>query len=82
METNSDSRVGLNDQANNINRKELHENKVHFQNNFPYNTYICSIPMDFTNVPLHWHREFEIIIIKKGSGIVTVNFQKYKLDLE
>ncbi len=79
METNSDSRVGLNDQADNINRKELHENKVHFQNNFPYNTYICSIPMDFTNVPLHWHREFEIIIIKKGSGIVTVNFQKYQV---
>lgn len=58
---------------------ELHENKVHFQDDFPYNTYICSIPLDFSNVPVHWHREFEIIAIKKGSGIVTVNFQKYQV---
>lgn len=58
---------------------DLHENKVHFQDDFPYNTYICSIPLDFTNVPVHWHGEFEIIVIKKGSGIVTVNFQQYQV---
>lgn len=61
------------------NSNDLHENKVHFQDNFPYNTYICSIPLDFSHVPVHWHREFEMIVIKKGSGIVTVNFLKYQV---
>lgn len=74
-ELNEDTNV----QSQTINQKELHENKVHFQNSFPYNTYICSIPIDFSNVPIHWHRECEIIIIKKGSGIVTVNFQRYQV---
>lgn len=74
-ELNEDTNV----QSQAINQKELHENKVHFQNNFPYNTYICSIPLDFSNVPVHWHRECELIIIKKGSGIVTVNFHRYQV---
>ena len=28
-------------------------------------TYPCSIPLDFSRVPLHWHDEMEIIYIKK-----------------
>jgi len=40
---------------------------------FPYLTYPCSIPYDFTEVPLHWHDEMELIYIKKGSGIVSVD---------
>lgn len=40
---------------------------------FPYLTYPCSIPYDFTEVPLHWHDEMEFIYIKKGSGIVSVD---------
>ena len=46
---------------------------------FPYNTYICSIPLDFDKVPLHWHDEMEIIYIKKGHGYVTVDFKQYKV---
>lgn len=53
------------------------ENKDHSLADFPYNTYLCSIPLDFTEVPLHWHDEMEIIYIKKGTGIVTVDFRSY-----
>ena len=55
------------------------EKKEHVDVSFPYNTYLCSIPLDFSKVPLHWHEEMEIIYIKKGHGFVTVDFQQYKV---
>lgn len=55
------------------------EKKTHVDVAFPYNTYICSIPLDFHAVPLHWHDDMEIIYIKKGHGYVTVDFMKYKV---
>ncbi len=57
-----------------------HEIFSHEDPNFPYNTYPCSIPLDFLQVPLHWHDEIEFIYIKKGSGIVTVNFEEYEVN--
>lgn len=45
--------------------KIYHENKIHTPDDFPYNTYLCSIPLDFQSVNLHWHDEVEIIVIKK-----------------
>ena len=56
--------------------QNYHEDKKHTLTEFPYNLYPCSIPLDFTFVPLHWHSELEIIVIKKGSGIISVDFQK------
>lgn len=53
------------------------ENKVHTDSSFPYNTYLCSIPLDFPCVPYHWHDETELIVIQKGSGIVRVDFNRY-----
>lgn len=50
-----------------------HEKKSHTSLDFPYNTYLCSIPLDFQFVPTHWHREMEIIVIKKGNGIISLN---------
>lgn len=41
---------------------------------FPYLTYPCSIPLDFPLVPLHWHDEMEFVYIKKGRGLVSVDF--------
>lgn len=41
---------------------------------FPYLTYPCSIPLDFPLVPLHWHDEMEFVYIKKGRGMVSVDF--------
>ena len=53
------------------------EKKAHGNHLFPYNTYLCSIPLDFSQVPLHWHDEIELIYIKKGCGIITVDFKQY-----
>lgn len=50
------------------------EKKTHGDPLFPYNTYLCTIPFDFTQVPLHWHDELELIYIKKGTGMITVDF--------
>ena len=60
--------------------ENYHEHKTHGELEFPYNTYLCSIPLDFPSVPLHWHDEMEIIYIKKGQGLVTVDFRQYKVN--
>ena len=57
--------------------KPLKENKSHFTTDFLYNTYLCSIPLDFSEVPLHWHNEMELIYIKKGCGIVSVDLERF-----
>lgn len=59
--------------------ENYHEKKSHGDPQFPYNTYLCSIPFDFTQVPLHWHDELELIYIKKGTGIITVDFTPYRV---
>jgi len=51
------------------------EKKSHFDASFPYNTYLCCIPQDFLSVPVHWHDEMEIIYIKKGRGIVSIDLK-------
>ncbi len=56
----------------NYQEKILHGNPL-----FPYITYLCSIPLDFSYVPVHWHDEMEIVYIKKGRGLVTVDFRQY-----
>lgn len=57
--------------------QKYRENKVHTDSSFPYNTYLCSIPLDFPCVPHHWHEEMELIVIQKGSGVVHVDFSRY-----
>lgn len=59
--------------------QKYRENKIHTDHSFPYNTYLCSIPLDFPCVPYHWHEETELIVIQKGSGMVHVDFQHYKV---
>lgn len=46
---------------------------------FPYLTYPCSIPHDFKQVPIHWHDELELVYIKKGTGIVSVDFSSLEV---
>ena len=53
------------------------EVKRHVPPEFPYNTYPCTIPLDFARVPLHWHDEMEIIYVKKGRGTVTIQLQPF-----
>ena len=57
--------------------ENYHERKTHVEFEFPYNTYLCSIPLDFSKVPVHWHEEMELIYIKKGKGVVTVDFKQH-----
>ena len=56
----------------NYQEKILHGNPL-----FPYITYLCSIPLDFPYVPIHWHDEMELIYIKKGTGIINVDFTQH-----
>ena len=56
-----------------------HEVKEHAGREFPFNIYPCSIPLDFKQVPVHWHEEMEVISIKKGSGVVTVDMVPHEV---
>ncbi len=60
-----------------IEYENYHEKKERGHSDFPYITYPCSIPLDFSKVPLHWHDEMELIYIKKGQGLVTVDYLAY-----
>ena len=60
-----------------IQYENYQEKNEHGQSDFPYITYPCSIPLDFSRVPLHWHDEMEIVYIKKGRGIVSIDFTVY-----
>lgn len=55
----------------------LHETKSHYDTDFSYNTYPCTIPQDFAVVPLHWHNEMELIYIKEGKGLVNIDLNQY-----
>ncbi len=55
------------------------ETKFHGHNNFPFNIYLCTIPLDFTIVPTHWHNDMEIIYVKKGTGKITVDLEPYQV---
>ena len=44
---------------------------------FAYNVYPCTIPQDFFFVPMHWQDSVELIYIKRGEGIVQVDFETY-----
>ena len=55
------------------------ELKSHGQGSFPFNIYLCSIPLDFTEVPLHWHNDMEIIYIKKGRGRIAVDLAPFQV---
>lgn len=57
--------------------QNYHEEKVHTNIEFPYNTYICTIPLDFPEVPMHWHDEMEIVAVKKGTGKISINYETY-----
>lgn len=57
--------------------EQYHETKSHTDLDFPYTTYLCTIPLDFSHVPPHWHNEFECIIIKKGECLIHIDMISY-----
>lgn len=65
----------------NINEYQaIHEKTSHFDFHIPYNTYPCTIPLDFDSVPLHWHEDVEFIYIKKGRGIIVIDGVEYDVE--
>lgn len=60
--------------------ENFQETKKHSETIFPFNTYLCSIPLDFSEVPIHWHNEMEIIYIKKGKGTVMLEFENHYVE--
>ena len=65
---------------NTIEFQTYKEQKSHTTDEFPYNTYLCTIPLDFPSVPSHWHEEIELIVIQKGKGLVTLDFIEYEVE--
>lgn len=65
---------------NNNQYENFQETKKHSETIFPFNTYLCSIPLDFTEIPIHWHNEMEIIYIKKGKGNIILDFESYYVE--
>ncbi len=57
-------------------KNTLKENAVHGTQNYPYAEYSFDGKEDF-QVPLHWHKEAEIIFMKEGRYKVTVNAEQY-----
>lgn len=55
----------------------LYETKSHSNAYFPYNTYLCTIPLDFSRVCPHWHNDIEFIVITGGEGLVDVDMTTY-----
>ena len=52
--------------SKNSTKNIYHETKKHTDTMFAFNIYPCSIPLDFSFVPLHWQDGVELIYIKKG----------------
>lgn len=57
--------------------KTLQEKKEHGRPDFSFNIYPCTIPLDFTDVPVHWHDDMEMISVRKGVGIVELDFEPF-----
>ena len=57
----------------------FHETKEHGEREFPFNIYPCCIPKDFPQVRVHWHQEMEIVAVKKGELLVTVDKQTSRI---
>lgn len=56
------------------------EGKKHGRGTFLFDTYLCTIPQDFQKVPIHWHEDIELIYVKKGKGLVSVNLTEYEVE--
>lgn len=54
------------------NSQKYQEKKQHGSRLFPFNIYPCTIPLDFPSVSLHWHKEMELIYVKKGMGEIQM----------
>lgn len=54
-----------------------HETKKHTDTMFAYNVYPCTIPLDFSFVPMHWQDSAELIYVKHGTGRIQVDLNTF-----
>ena len=54
------------------------KSKKHAGKEFPFNIYPLHDPADFRQVPVHWHEEMELIVVK-GRGLVTADLKPYEV---
>lgn len=59
--------------------RETKEKRQHSSTLLPYSYYECKIPEYFINVPMHWHKEFELNLVVKGKGDFIINNEKYRV---
>jgi AraC-like DNA-binding protein len=52
---------------------KLHENKTHGSFLLPIIRYHNLVPEHFTNIPIHWHEEIEIVLVYDGKGIFNID---------
>ena len=62
-----------------IDKTSKYEKKQHGSSDFPFIVYHTQIPRFIYSYPLHWHEEMEIIIVQRGSCIVTINTTAYTI---
>ena len=65
---------------NEISGSAYYETKRHSDTMFAFNVYPCTIPTDFTFVPLHWQDSMEIIYVKRGRGRVQVDQEMFQAE--
>ena len=53
------------------------ETLTHGTKQLPLQYYEARLQEAVHDFPLHWHEEFELIFIKRGSGIFQINFETY-----
>lgn len=55
------------------------ENKQHGSNDFPMQYYYVSATHSQYVMPLHWHRELEILRVREGELLLYLNNEEYRL---
>ena len=71
--------LGVKSMENNR-QMQLEETKKHGDILCPFNIYPCTIPKDFPSVALHWHRNMEIIYIKKGGLLCQLDMESKRVE--
>ena len=71
METQNSEKI-----QKSLSKKSLHETVSHGTKFFPFAVYHGRIPEWLEGFPLHWHNEFEIILVTYGSGLIFLHGKK------
>lgn len=71
METQNSEKI-----QKSLSKKSLHETVAHGTKFFPFAVYHGRIPEWLEGFPLHWHNEFEIILVTYGSGLIFLQGKK------